>query len=116
MTLPPAQNVVAPFALITGVAGAALTTTFVAVLVAEQPFVVTVTLYEPAVVTLIDCVVAPFDQSHESPLDAVSVTDPPSQKVVGPPAEIVAAGGWFTVTTFGADVAEQFDPFETCTV
>ena len=63
VTLPPAQNAVAPLALITGVAGAALTVTFVAALVALQPAVfVTVTLYEPDAVTSIDCVVAPFDQ------------------------------------------------------
>ena len=63
MTEPPAQNVVGPPALITGVDGFALTVTVVAAEVALQPLAfVTVTLYEPEVVTLIDCVVAPFDQ------------------------------------------------------
>jgi len=63
VTEPPAQNVVAPPAVITGVAGAALTVTAVAAEVALQPAAfVTVTLYEPEAVTLIDCVVAPLDQ------------------------------------------------------
>jgi len=63
VTEPPAQNVVALPAVITGVDGFALTVTEVAAAVALQPLAfVTVTLYEPEVVTLIDCVVAPFDQ------------------------------------------------------
>ena len=45
VTLPPAQNVVGPPAVIAGVAGLALTVTDVAALVALQPFAfVTVTL------------------------------------------------------------------------
>jgi len=57
------QNVVEPPAVITGVDGLALTVTDVAAEVALQPLAfVTVTLNEPEVVTLIDCVVAPFDQ------------------------------------------------------
>jgi len=63
VTEPPAQNVVGPSAVITGVDGFALTVTVVAAEVALQPLAfVMVTLYEPVVVTLIDCVVAPFDQ------------------------------------------------------
>ena len=46
-----------------GCAGLALTVTLVAALVAVQPLaLVTVTLYDPDVLTAIDCVVAPFDQ------------------------------------------------------
>lgn len=38
----------------------------------------------------------------------VNVTDPPAQKVVGPPGVIVGvAGVGFTVTTVPAEVAEQ---------
>ncbi len=49
--------------------------------------------------TLIDCVVAPFDQRYdEPPPDAVSVTLPPLQNVVGPLGVIVALGAGFTVT------------------
>jgi hypothetical protein len=45
-------------------------------LVALQAPSVTVTLYVPDDETVIDCVVAPFDQSHDVPDDAASVTVP----------------------------------------
>jgi hypothetical protein len=49
-------------------------------------------------------------------MDDVKVTDPPEQKVVGPPAEMVGVvGAAFTVTVSGLDVAEQ-DPLEALTV
>ena len=49
-------------------------------------------------------------------LDDVKVTDPPEQKDVAPPAEMVGAvGAAFTVTAIGLDVAEQF-PLATVTV
>ena len=55
VTEPPAQNVVDPLGVITGVDGFALTVTVVAADVALQPLAfVTVTLYGPDVVTLID--------------------------------------------------------------
>jgi hypothetical protein len=61
VTLPPAQNVVAPLAVMAAV-GSGFTVTVVAAEVLLQPFAsVTVTLYDPLAVTLIDCVVAPFD-------------------------------------------------------
>ena len=79
--------------------GNGFTITVVVAEVAEQLFAFfTVTLNEPLLVTLIDCVTAPELQSHELPADAVSVTEPPLQNVVGPPAVIVAAGKAFTVT------------------
>ena len=56
---------------------------------------------------MIDGVVAPVDQRYDEPLDAVSVTLPPAQNVVGPPAEIVAVGFGLAVTTWGALVAVQ---------
>jgi hypothetical protein len=63
-----------------------------------------------------DCAVAPFDQVFPAAEDEVKVTEPPAQKVVGPPAVIVGvAGSGFTVTVVAADVDEQ-DPFETVTV
>jgi hypothetical protein len=63
-----------------------------------------------------DCAVAPFDQVFPATEDEVKVTEPPAQKVVGPPAVIVGvAGSGFTVTVVAADVDEQ-DPFETVTV
>jgi hypothetical protein len=52
------------------------------------------------------CVVAPFDQRKLVPPLAVRITDPPWQKVVEPPAAIVAVGRGFTVTV-PVCVAEQ---------
>ena len=61
------------------------------------------------------CVVAPFDQVLPDGLEEVKVTEPPEQKDVAPPAEMVGVlGTVFTVTVIGVDVAEQF-PFETVT-
>ncbi|MNY39593.1 hypothetical protein D3C86_1742840 [compost metagenome] len=49
--------------------------------------------------TLIEAVVAPLDHKYVVPVLAVNVTDPPAQKVNGPPAVMVgAAGKAFTVT------------------
>jgi hypothetical protein len=59
------------------------------------------------VLATIDAVVAPVDQRYEFPLDAVSVTLPPAQKVVGPPAVMLAVGFAFAMTTVGADVVLQ---------
>ena len=63
VALPPVQKVVAPPAAITGVDGKAFTVTIVATDEALwQPLAfATLTLYAPAVVTLILWVVAPFD-------------------------------------------------------
>ena len=116
VTAPPAQNVVGPDAVIDAV-GSEFTVTLVADDVALQPFAsVTVTLYEPAAETVIDRVVAPFDHAYEAPAEAVSVTEPPAQNVVGPDAVIDAAGGAFTVTFVGADVALQPFAFVTLTL
>jgi hypothetical protein len=97
--------------------GVGFTVTVVPVEVAEQPPLVTVTVYVPEVVAVIDCVVAPpGDQTLPLAEDEVSVTLPPEQNVVGPPAEIVGvAGVGFTVTVVPADVAEQ-PPLVTVTV
>src|SRR6266550_912004 len=98
VTAPPAQNVVGPPAVIVGV-GSGLTVTVVAAEVAVQPFAsVTVTVNEPDVLTLIDCAVAPLDHKYVVPAGAVSVTEPPTQNVVGPPAVIVGVGSGLTVT------------------
>ena len=40
-----------------------------------------------------DAVVSPFDHRYELPADEVRVIEPPSQKVVAPPAVIVGAAG-----------------------
>jgi hypothetical protein len=71
-----------------------------------QPPVVLVTVYVPEVETVIVCVVAPFDQVFPVAEDEVKTTDPPAQKVSGPPAEIVGAVGiGFTVTVIAAVLA-----------
>jgi hypothetical protein len=68
----------------------------------------TVTVYTPSVVAEMEGVVAPVDQTLLVAELDVSVTLPPSQNVVGPPAEIVGAGGLlFTVTTVGAETLEH---------
>ena len=51
---------------------------------------------------------APVDHRYVVPAEAVKVTEPPAQNVVGPPAVIAgAAGVGFTTTVVGADVALQ---------
>ncbi len=66
--------------------------------------------------TVIACVVAPFDQVFPVAELEVKVTEPPEQKVVGPPAEIVGVVGvGLTVTTDEAEVDEH-NPSEKVTV
>ena len=65
---------------------------------------------------MIDCVVEPSDHVFPEALDDVKVTDPPEQKVVAPPAEMVGVEGiGFTVTVSRLDVAVH-DPFVLLTV
>lgn len=63
-----------------------------------------VTVYVPGVDTVIEGVVAPFDQVMFVVTLEVRVTDPPEQNVVGPPA--VITGVWLTVTVIPVDGAE----------
>lgn len=76
----------------------------------------TLTLYEPEVVTVIDFVVAPDDHKYAVPVVAVSVTEPPVQNVVGPLAVMVGVGADPTVTAVADDVAEQPFICDTLTV
>ena len=63
---------------------------------------------------MIDCVVAPVDQTLFVATDEVKTTDPPEQNDVAPPAVIVGVVGvGFTVTTVAADVADEQDPLFT---
>ena len=64
----------------------------------------------------IEAVVAPVDQRYDEPLDALNITLPPAQKVVGPPAVIVAIGLALTVTAVGEEVALQPLAFVTVTL
>ena len=116
-TLPPAQKVVAPSAVMDGVAGSGFTVTVVA---ADDPDVQplsTATEKVPDAVTVIDCVVAPFDQIFPVAADEVSTTLPPSQKVVAPVTAIVGVvANGFTLTVVPADTAEVQSPLLTVTV
>jgi hypothetical protein len=60
----------------------------------------------PLVLTVMAAVVAPVDQRYDVPPEAVSVTLPPAQNVVGPEGVMVAVGSGLTVTVCdaGADV------------
>jgi hypothetical protein len=80
----PGHNEVGP--LMVGVTAPAAAATTKGADVAEHPAAfVTVTVYEPAVDTAIDCVVAPVDQRFPVADDEVSVIEPPTQEsAVGP--------------------------------
>ena len=102
--------------VIVGVAGAALTVTASGAEVAEQPLaLVTVTVYEPAADTVIDCVVAPVDQTFPLAEDEVSVIVVPGQKEAGP-LMVGVAGAGLAVTANAAEVAEQPPALVTVTV
>jgi hypothetical protein len=119
LTLPPVQKVVGPDGVITGVEGNGFTVTVIAFEGAEvQPPLFTTTEYVPLVVTEMDWVVAPPGvQTLLTGLLLLRVTFPPAQKVVGPDAVITGvAGSGLTVTTVGAEVAEQPAPLVTWTV
>jgi len=67
--------------------------------VAEQPLAfVTVTVYDPAVETVIDCVVAPVDQRFPIAEDDVSVTVLPVQTRELPPLIVGVATAGLAVT------------------
>ncbi len=66
---------------------------------------------------MIDCVVAPVDQTFPVADDDVNTTLPPAQKVNGPLAEIVGVeGSGLTVTVVPAEVADVQPPLVTATV
>lgn len=108
VTLPPWQNVVAPEAEIVGVTVFGVTVTVIPAEVAEIHVpLLTETEYVPDSETVMNCVVAPFDQTFPVADDEISVTLPPWQKVVAPVGVIVGvAGSGFTVTVVAA---EAFD-------
>ena len=96
-TLSPEHIIVIPFStlppeVIDGVDGKGLTVTTVAALAADtQPLPsVTVTVYDPAVETVIEAVSAPVLQRYDEPELAVKTTLPPEQNVVDVAAVIVA--------------------------
>jgi len=86
--------------------------------VAEQPeLFITVTLYVPGVLTVIDCVVCPpGDHTYEVPPAAVSVTVSPGKSEVGPLALIVAVAADEITMFVGDDVFVHPELLVTLTV
>jgi hypothetical protein len=90
----PSQKVNGPLAEIVGTDGNGLTVTLIASEVAEQPEPsVIVTVNVPLALTVIDCVVAPFDQVFPVVSELVNTTSSPSQTVVAPLAVTTGAAG-----------------------
>lgn len=104
-TFPPLQKVVEPLAVIVGVAGLGITVIVVPAETADiQTPLLVETVYVPEVVTTIDFVVAPLDQTFPVAAEEVSVVLPPSQKLVEPLTVIVGAvGGGVIATVTGLD-------------
>jgi hypothetical protein len=103
--------------VIVGTVGKAFTVTLVATEVAEQKPLLTVTEYDPELLTVIDCVVAPVDHVFPVAEDDVKMTEPPAQNVVGPLAEIVGvAGVGFTVMVSTLELPEEHPFMITSTV
>jgi len=98
------------------VAAAARLVTMCGAEVAEQPAFVTVTVYEPVVETVIDCVVAPVDHRFPVADEEVRVTVVlPGQNVV-PPVIVGVTAPEAGETVNEAEVAEQPAAFVTVTV
>ena len=82
--------------------------------VSVQPVeLVIVTAYVPLIVTDIAEVVAEVDHKYPVPPKAVSITEPPWQKVVGPSGVITAVGSELTVI---AVLSVSVQPLELVTV
>lgn len=91
-------------------AGNGLTVTATTEEVDEQPNeLLTVTLNEPETAEVIFWAIEPLLQAYVKPfpLGALRVTEPPSQKVSGPFAVMLAEGVGITLTEVAAEVAEQ---------
>lgn len=117
-TEPPAQKVVAPPGVIV-TTGLGFTVTDRAADPVQPLAVVMVTIYVPAVEGVMAAVVAPvlhiYDTAAGLPL-AVSTTEPPAQKVVGPPGVIVVVGLALTVTATAVPDPVQPAPVLTVTL
>ena len=107
VTLSPAQKVVGPLAVIVGRRGRRGGDGHGGGRGTQPLPSVTVTVNVPLLLTTIDCVVAPLDQSQELAALAVRVTLPPAQNVVGPSAVIVGTGGGLLTVTGWARSVER---------
>jgi hypothetical protein len=72
-----------------------------------------VTLYDPPCSTVMEGVVAPFDQTLPLAAEEVSVTEPPSQKTTGPDAVMV--GVVMEPVMFNGEDVDAHAPLVTCT-
>ena len=118
VTLPPLQKVNGPLALIVGLGGSELTVTVIELVVMLHPCgEVTMALYVPPVLTLIDDEVLLLFQRIEFPEAVVTVncTLSPWQNVVLPPAPMLAVGFALTVTVTVVGEEEQPEEFVTVT-
>ena len=104
--LSPWQNAVSPAGVMTGMEGSEKTVVLITSdgrLVHPLPSVIS-TEKLSAMVTVIDWVVLPFDQSHCDPVSEVSFTLSPSQNEVAPSGVTLGfPGSEFTVTVVWAD-------------
>jgi hypothetical protein len=113
----PGQTFSVPLAVTVGTAGAAFASTTTGVEVPEQLPPPVVTVKDPEVDTVIDCVVAPFDHWYDEAVLQDNVTLLPGQNAVGP--DVVTTGAVPVpafVTTAAAEVAFVPDEFVTRTV
>jgi hypothetical protein len=93
--------------------GSAFTVTTVAIDVAVHALVVTVTVYEPCVVAVISCVVAPVDHRYDVPTLDDNTTDCPAHNVVLPDGVMIGVTG---ATIFTTHVAVAVHPPASLTV
>ena len=77
---------------------------------------VTVTVYVPGVLTLIDGVVALVDHKYPEPVLAVRITLDPCGSNMFPEGEIVELVEGKNATVMGSELAEHPTPFVTSTV
>ena len=105
VTLPAGHKVTGPAGEIVGVAkDAAMVTVMELDASGGQTPTVFVTEYVPPLVTVMEGVVAPFDQVMSEVTLEVKTTDPPAQNEVGPPA--VITGVWLAVIVIPEDCGD----------
>jgi hypothetical protein len=97
----PLQNAAGPVIV---ACGDGRTVTVTALFAELHPFEsVIITEYVPDESTVMLCVVSPVDHVYVAPLLALSITESPSQKIVGPSGVIVTSTGACSVTVMVAE-------------
>ena len=107
-TEPPVQNVVTPLVDIVGTAGVGFTKIVTEFEIGEIQFPSSTTaVYVPEVVTVMDCVVAPVDQTLFIGEDETNTVEPPEQNVDKPVFVIDGEDGiGLTVTIVATEVID----------